>query len=82
MCLKTPNEIYVLNYSLSKKKKKFPASVIKMIIVYNHHFTIGAHAEIMHSAVLGCTSNMILQLIMQPVIICFLKVEDDVKKLL
>lgn len=43
---------------------------------YNHHFTIGAHAVIMHSVVLRCTSNMILQLIMQPVIICFLKVED------
>lgn len=35
----------------------------------------------MHSAVRRCTSNMILQLIMQPVIICFLKVEDCVKKI-
>lgn len=32
--------------------KKIPISVIKRIIVYNHHFTIGTHAVIVHSTVL------------------------------
>lgn len=50
-----------------------------MLIVYNHNFTIGPHAVIMHSTGLCCASDMIVQLIMLPVIIRFLKVEGCVK---
>lgn len=35
-----------------KTKNNNPISVIKRIIEYNHHFTIGTHAVIAHSAVL------------------------------
>lgn len=64
---------------MQKKEKKIPLSVNRMIIVYNHHFTIGPHAVIMHSAGLCCASDMIVQLIMPPVIIRFLEVEGCVK---
>lgn len=33
--------------------KKIPLSVIRRMIEYNHHFTIGAYAVIAHSAVLS-----------------------------
>lgn len=61
------------------QKKKIPVSVNRMLIVYNHHFSIGPHAVIMHSTGLCCASDMIVQLVMPPVIIRFLKVEGCVK---